>query len=126
MLTNYEDSYFERLLSGMLSNVGAKNARRCKGLVAINALVRPFATVHSHVFIQTRRLAETLAAHGALVWSMLLVHVQDVNAQSIALLERTRAQMARKLAIALVNAPRVLQVLVAVVFVGEHFATSVT
>ena len=105
--------------------MGAENARRGERFVAINALVGPFATVHSHVLVQTRRLTKTLAAHGALVWSMLLVHVQDVNAQSVALLERTRAQMARKLAITLVHAPRVLQVLVAVVFVGEHFATSV-
>jgi hypothetical protein len=109
----------------MLANVRSENARRRKRLVAINALVRPFATVHSHVFIQTRRLAETLAAHGALVWSMLLVHVQDVYAQSITLLERTRAQVTRKLAITLVHASRVLQVLVTVVFVGKHFATPI-
>lgn len=81
--------------------------------------------MNSHVFVQTRRLTKTLATHGALVWSMLLMHVQDVNAQSIALLERTRTQMTWELAISLVHTPRVLQVLVTVVFVSEHFATSV-
>lgn len=34
--------------------------------------------------------------------------------------------MARKLAIALIDAARILQVLVTVVLVGEHFAAAVT
>ena len=106
---------------------------------------------HAHVFVEAGRLAEALPAHVALVWAVLLVHVQDVNAQTIAFLERpatqeqqlhdqvqTRssqphqqhhqyepvAEAARELAIALVDTTRVLQVFVSVVFIREHLPTS--
>ena len=40
------------------------------------------------MFIEAGALAEALGAHVTLVWAMLLVHVQDVNAQPVALLKR--------------------------------------
>ena len=58
--------------------------------------------------------------------SVLLVHVQDVNAQAVSLLEGPVAQVARELPVALVHAARVLEVLVPVVLVGEHLSTAVT
>jgi hypothetical protein len=116
----------EGLLARVLTNVGAENAGGGEGLVAVDTLVRPLATVHTHVLVQTRGLTEALAAHAALVRPMLLVHVQDVNAEAVALLERARAQMTRKLAVALVHTPRVLEMLVAVVLVGEHLPAPVT
>ena len=72
------------------------------------------------MFVEAGGLAEALRADDALVRSMLLVHVQDVYAEAIAFLKRARAQMTGKLAIALVHAASVLQMLVAVVLVGEH------
>ena len=115
----------EGLLARVLANVRAQDARGGEGLVAVDALVRSLAAVHAHVLVETGRLAEALGAHAALVRPVLLVHVQDVNAQAVALLERSRAQVTRKLAVALVHAARVLEMLVAVVLVGEHFAASV-
>jgi len=35
---------------------------------------------YAHVFVEAGRLAETLGADDALVWTMFLVNVQDVNA----------------------------------------------
>lgn len=110
----------------MLSNVSAQDARGREGLVAVHTLVRSFARVHAHVLVERRRLTKRLAAHRALVRPVLLVHVQDVYAQAVAFLERPRAQVTRKLAIALIHAPRVLEMLVAIVLVGEHFAASIT
>jgi len=43
---------------------------------------------HPHVFVETGGLAEALAAHPALVGPVLLVHMQDVDAQAVPLLER--------------------------------------
>lgn len=42
-----------------------------------------------HVFVETRRLAETLAAQRALVWPMFLVNVQHVNTQTVPFFERS-------------------------------------
>lgn len=118
--------YLERLLARMLPNMSAEYTRGCERLVTIHTFIWSFAAVNSHVFVQRRRLTERFAAHRALVRSMLLVHMQDVDAEAVALLERPRTQVAREFAVALVHAPRVFQVFVPVVFVGEHFAASVT
>ena len=56
-------TYFERLFARVLTYMSAQNARRCECLIAINTLVRSFAAVHSHMLVQARRLAKTLAAH---------------------------------------------------------------
>ena len=40
------------------------------------------------MFVETRRLAEALGADVALVRPVFLVHVQDVDAQPVALLKR--------------------------------------
>ena len=58
--------------------------------------------------------------------SVLLVHVQDVDAQTVPFLEGPGAEVARELAVALVHAAGVLEVLVAVVLVGEHLPAAVT
>ncbi len=121
-----QKAYFEGFFAGVLSNVSAEDAGGGEGLVAVDAFVGPLAAVHAHVLVETRRLAEALAAHAALVRPVLLVHVQDVDAEAVALLERARAQVARELAVALVHAARVLEMLVAVVLVGEHLAASIT
>lgn len=55
---------------------------------------------------------------------VLLVHVEDVDAQPVPFLEGSRAEVAGELPVALIHAPRVFQVLVAVVFVGEDFAAA--
>ena len=89
----------------MLPDMGAQDAGGGEGLIAVDTLVRPLATVHPHVLVQTRRLAEALGAHGALVRPVLLVHVQNVDPQPVPLLERPAAQVARKLAVPLVHAP---------------------
>lgn len=49
-----------------------------------------------------------------------------MNPQSVSLLERPVAEMTRELPVALVHAARVLQMLVSVVLIGEHFATPIT
>ena len=56
---------------------------------------------NAHVFVETGRLREALTTRGTLVRSVLLMHVQHVYPQSIALLERSRAQGARKSPVAL-------------------------
>ena len=43
---------------------------------------------YPHVFVETRRLTEALAADGAFVRAMFFVYVQDVDTQPISLLER--------------------------------------
>ena len=88
--------------------MSSKDARGSERLVAVDALVRPLAAVHAHVLVERRRLREALAAHRALVWTVLLVNVQDVDAQAVAFLERTRTQVAGELAVALVYASSVL------------------
>ena len=50
---------------------------------------------HPHVFVEAGRLAKALGADDALVWPMFLVHVQDVNAQSVALLKRSAQRHGR-------------------------------
>jgi len=60
-----------------------------------------------------------------LVGSVLLVDVQDVDAQAVPLLEGACAEGAGELAVPTVHAAGVLQVLVPVVLVGEHLPTAV-
>lgn len=74
------DRYLERLFARVLSNMSSKDARGSECLVAVDALVRPLAAVHTHVLVERRRLREALAAHRALVWPVLLVNVQDMDA----------------------------------------------
>lgn len=53
---------------------------------------------------------------------VFFMDVQYVDPQSVPLLERAAAEVAGELAIALVHAAGVLQMLVSVVFVGEDLA----
>lgn len=110
----------------MLSNVCSQDTRCCECLVAVDTLVRSLATVHPHVLVETRGLTEAFAADRALVRSMLLMHMKDVDSQAIALLKAASAQMTGKLAIPLINASCILQVLVAVVLIRKDLATTVT
>lgn len=58
--------------------------------------------------------------------SVFLVNVQDMYAKTVSLFKGAVTQVARVLPVALVNTPCVLEVLVAVIFIGEYFATTVT
>ena len=53
------------------------------------------------------------------------MHVQNVYAKAVAFLKGAVAQVARELSVSLVNTPCVLEVLVAVVLVSKHLATTV-
>jgi hypothetical protein len=75
----------------MLTDVSAKNARSGKGLVAVDTFVGSLATMHPHVLVQARRLTETLPTYRALVGPVFFVHVQNMYAKPIALLEGARA-----------------------------------
>jgi len=44
---------------------------------------------HPHVFVETRALTEALVTHATLVRPVLLVHVENVNAQAVSLLKRS-------------------------------------
>lgn len=61
-----------------------------------------------------------------LVRSVFFVNVQDVNPQSVPLLERSVAEVTGELSVALVHAASVLQMFISVIFVREHLAASVT
>ncbi len=74
-----ECSHLEWFLPTVLSNMRPEYGWRSEGLAAVDALVRPLPAVNAHVFVETRRLWERLAAHAALVWSVLLMYVQDVD-----------------------------------------------
>lgn len=76
---------------------------------------------HTHVYIQRARVRLQY-----LVRSVFFVHVQNVNPQSVPLLERPVAQVTGELPVALVHAARVLQVFVSVILVGKHLPAAVT
>lgn len=90
------------------------------------ALVWSLSTMHSHVFVKTGRLREALAAFCALVWTVLFVHVKDMNAQPITLLKGAVTQRAGELPVSVVNTARVFKVAVTVISVGKYFATTLT
>lgn len=46
------DRYLERLFARVLSNMSSKDARGSECLVAVDALVRPLAAVHTHVLVE--------------------------------------------------------------------------
>ena len=116
---------FKRFLTTVLSDVSSQNRRSCESLDAVRAFVRSFPAVDSEVLVQTRGLRKPLATLTALVRSVFLMHVQDVNAQTVALLEGAVAKVAGVLPVSLVHAPCVFQMFVAIIFVGEDFAASV-
>ena len=58
--------------------------------------------------------------------SVFLMNVQDMYAKTVPFLEGAIAQVTRVFPVSLVNTSGVLQMLVTVIFVGEHFATPVT
>lgn len=116
----------ERPLTGVLANVCAKDAGGRERLVTVNTFVRPLSRVHAHVFVQTGGLRETFAAHGALMWPVFLVHMENVNSKTISLLERSVAEVAREFSVALIHTARVFQMFVSIVLIGEHFSTTIT
>lgn len=79
----------EGFFPGMLAYVGAQDAGGSESFTAVDTLVRSFTAMYPNVLIQRRRLAETFATDGALVRTVSLVYVQNVNTQSIALLKRS-------------------------------------
>lgn len=115
----------ERLLAAVLAHVRAQYGRGRERLDAVGALVRTLPTVDPQVFIETGRLREAFSALGALVRTMFLMHVKDMYAKSVSFLERAIAEVARELPVALVHATRVLEMLVSVVFIGEHFTATI-
>jgi len=58
--------------------------------------------------------------------SVFLMHMENVDSESVSLLERPVAEVAGKLPVALIHAARVFQVFVPVVLIGEHFTTAIT
>lgn len=60
------------------------------------------------------------------MWSVLLVDMENMYPEPISLFERPVAKVTWKFPIPLVDASRVLQVLISVVFVGEDLPTPVT
>lgn len=61
-----------------------------------------------------------------LVRSVLLVNVEDVDPQPVPLLEGAVAEVTRELAVPLVHAASVLEVLVPVVLVGKNLPAALT
>lgn len=59
------------------------------------------------------------------MWPVLLVDMENMYSEPVSLLERPVAKVAGKFPIPLVDASRVLQVLIPVVFVGEDLPTPV-
>ena len=116
---------FKRFLTTVLSDVSSQNRRSCESLDAVRAFVRSFPAVDSEMLVQARGLRKPLATLTALVRSVFLMHVQDVNAQTVALLEGAVAKVTGVLPVSLVHAPCVFQMFVAIIFVGEDFAASV-
>lgn len=53
------------------------------------------------------------------------MHVKDMNAQTVAFLKGAVTQGAGKLPVSVINAARVFEVAIPVVFVGENFAATV-
>jgi len=54
------------------------------------------------------------------------MHMENVDSESVSLLERPVAEVAGKLPVALIHTARVFQVFVPVVLIGEHFTTAIT
>ena len=79
--------------------------------------------MHSHVLFKTGRLGKLLVAHVALMGTVLLVHVQHVNAQTVAFVKGAVAQAAWELPVAVIKASCVLEMSVPVVLVRKKFAT---
>lgn len=61
-----------------------------------------------------------------LMWSVFLVYVENVNSETVSLLERPVAEVAGKFPVALIHAARVFQVFVPVVLISEDFTTAIT
>ena len=112
----------EGLLARVLPKMCAKNGGGCEGFFAVRAFVGFLSAVDAQVLVQAGGLREALTTLGALMRSILLVNVQNMDTKTITLLERAVAQMTGKLAVALIHAARVLEVLLQVRLVGECLA----
>ena len=58
--------------------------------------------------------------------TVLLVDMKHMDAQTIPLVKRAVTYAAWKLPVSCINAARVFQVTVSVVFIGKHFTTPLT
>lgn len=58
--------------------------------------------------------------------SVFLMHMENVDSESVSLLERPVAEVAGELPVALIHTARVFQVFVSVVLISEHFTTAIT
>lgn len=54
------------------------------------------------------------------------MHMENVDSESVSLLERPVAEVAGELPVALIHTARVFQVFVSVVLISEHFTTAIT
>lgn len=70
-------------------------------------------------------LREALSTHSALVWSMLLVYMQDVDSKPVSLLKGSFTEVTRELSVPLIHTPGVLEMFVTVVLVCKDLSTSV-
>lgn len=78
------------------------------------------------MLIEAAGLTERLAADRAQMRSMILVHVKDVNAKSVLLLERPGADRAREFPVPIVNASGVLEMFVTIIGITEDFSATST
>lgn len=61
-----------------------------------------------------------------LMWSVFLVYMENVDSESISLLERPVTEVAGKFPVTLIHAARVFQMFVSIVLISEHFSTTIT
>lgn len=73
-------SAFEWLLAAVLTDVRAQNGGSREGLDAVRALVGLLSAVNPHVLVEAGRLRETFPAFCALMWTVVFMHVKNVNA----------------------------------------------
>lgn len=73
-------SAFEWLLAAVLTDMRTQNGGGREAFDAMWASVGPLSTVNPHVLVEARRLGETFPAFCALVWTILVMHVENVNA----------------------------------------------
>ena len=73
-------SAFKWLLAAVLTDMRAQNGGGREAFDAMWTSVGPFSTVNPHVLVEAGRLGETFPTFCALVWTILVMHVENVNA----------------------------------------------
>ena len=119
-------SAFEWLLAAVLTDMRAQNGGGRKAFDAMWASVWPLSTVNPHVFVQAGRLGETFPAFCALVWTILFMHVENVNAQPITFIKGAVTKGAGELPVSVINTACIFKMALTIVLVGKNFTTTMT